>query len=240
MCSMLCMCPGAMATARIRPSAGLCPKRGHSHPAGLWRTTTHSGDPSHLPAPPQVLCACGSAEHFPIQLPEFGDTMKPNKPLSNWVWPGQSGFQGASDSWGPRYETHCWRAGHDPWGALGPSPSADPKGTRLPAAPEEARRATALWDRPAACHDTFKHQHNVLCMFVCSLCTRLALEETKMNHSQTWRQKKGSTGNCSYFCFVQCVLLRTYYILAKQQVGFFGSGFFFDGDGGGVIFMKNP
>lgn len=41
MCRILCKCPGATLTARIKHSAGQCPKCGHRHPAPLWRTTTH-------------------------------------------------------------------------------------------------------------------------------------------------------------------------------------------------------
>lgn len=216
--------------------------RGHTHSQNktlcrsvseVWAQTpcptVKNYNPSHLPAPPQVPGGCVSAEYLPTQLPQFCESTRPKKSISSCVWPRQTGFQNASNLWGPAQGTCCWRAGLGPWGSLDPSLLETP---REPSHLQHPERPGSCWYIvPSSCQDAFQQHMSVpqrsqgdllspahVCLCT-ALCTVLALEETKMNHSQTWRQKKVTTGNYYFFFF-----------------------FRFCGGGGssGVIFTKNP
>lgn len=220
-------------------------------------TLTHSEDPSHLSAPHQVPGGRGSAEHSPTQPHEFDESMKPNKPLSSWVWPGQSGFQGASDVQGPEYETHCWRPRHGLWDAPGPSLLETPRepgflqhpkrpggllqhGTvQLPAmTPLNTNMSVHQRSWGALLHAVAHHDSPA------RACLCIAREQNLL-----WRKPRWITARLGGRKMPQqaiahiFVLLNAFYcelyIPCKISGWVFGLGFFFGGSGG-VIFMKNP
>ena len=260
MCRVLCKCPGATLTARMQPSAGLCPKCRHGHPARLWRTTTHSGDPSHLSAPHQVLGDCGCAEHFPSLLPGFDESTKPNEPLSSWIWPGQSGVQGASDLWGPGYETHCWRAGHSLRNALGPSLLKTP---REPGSPQHPARPGGLLfygtvQLPATTpsntditvhqsswgvllHAAAHHNSPVRACLCVARAQGLLWRKPRWITARPGGRIRSQQATACIFVLFSAFYWGTLYTLQNSRLGFLVLFFFWGGGcGGGVVFMKNP
>lgn len=206
MCRVLCKCPGATLTARIKPSAGQRPKHGHSHPAPLWRTTTH---PTYLVLLKSQV-AVALQNNFPLSSLNFARAQGLINPSAAGSDQDRLVFEMLVNSWGPAHKTHCWRAGLGPWSSLGPSLLETP---REPSFLQHPKRPGSYWSmvpsrclpwhlptatpekprRVTACHCT--PQIPIACMFVHSSCTGIALEETKMNHRQTRRQKKAPTGN---------------------------------------------
>lgn len=225
MCRILCKCPGATLTARIKHSAGQCPKCGHRHPAPLWRTTTHLTYLLLLKF--QVAVSLQNTSLLScLNFVRAQGLRNPSPAVSDHdrlvfkmlvTCEGQHRGHAAEEQdlgHGVLWIHPCWR----------------PQGSPATYSTQRGQEAAGILYHPAARMpsnsnmsvpqrsqgDLLSPAHVCLCT---ALCTVLALEETKMNHSQTWRQKKVTTGNYYFFFF-----------------------FRFCGGGGssGVIFTKNP
>lgn len=153
MCRVLCKCPGAKSTARIKPSAGQCPKRGHSHPAPLWRTTTH---PTYLLLLKSQV-AVALQNNFPLSCLNFVRAQGLINPSPAGSDQDRLVFKMLVTHEGQhtRHTAEEQDSGH---GVLWVHPCWRPQGSSASCSTQRGQEPTGLWYHLAACY-IFQQRH---------------------------------------------------------------------------------